>query len=438
MKDLKLLCVGDAFIARPIGVYGGRPDIAPLFKKIKDADVSFINLEIAVHSFEGYPIGEGKYDAYGQADPRVTDDLKDRGFKVCSTANNHAMDYSEGGLRATLINLDRVGIAHSGSGLNLALAREPAFVDTPSGVVSVVSACTWDLGIASDARKDVAGRPGINPLHMDVVYHLKPEHWEQFKQMVVDVDHAADIFQNEPAFIRFPDRKTKFMKGTETRREYVPRRADVEGNLRAVKDAAQLSDWVFFSMHDHFTGVHAPKGYRKLDLPPEEVKDFAHKVIDAGAHGYLGHGPHVMRGIEIYRSKPIFYSLGNFVFQSTLIRRQPSDLFDMWGLTGEQSTVELYEKREAPPAVFFEDPSYWESFVAEVDYADGELREIRCIPIVLDYDPKKPLSKQRTTAGVPRLATGKQAKMIIDDLTRLSKLYGTEITQENGIGVIRP
>ncbi len=69
MKDLKLLCVGDAFIARRIGVYEGEPDVAPLFKRIRDADVSFINVEIAIHSYEGYPIGEGKYDAYGQADP---------------------------------------------------------------------------------------------------------------------------------------------------------------------------------------------------------------------------------------------------------------------------------------------------------------------------------------------------------------------------------
>jgi poly-gamma-glutamate synthesis protein (capsule biosynthesis protein) len=438
MKDLRLLCVGDAFIARRIGVYGGEPGVAPLFKRIKEADVAFINLEIAVHSFEGYPVGEGKYDAYGQADPIVADDLKEIGFDICSTANNHAMDYSEGGLKATIKNLDRVGLAHSGSGMNLAEAREPAFLDTPSGVVSLVSACTWDLGVASHARNNLPGRPGINPLHLDTTYHLKPEHWEQFKEIVKDVDHAADIFVNEPTFIRFPDRKTKFMKGAETRREYVPKKADVEGNLRAVKDACSLSDWAFFSMHDHFTGVHAPKGYRKLDLPPAEVVEFAHKVIDAGADGYLGHGPHVMRGIEIYKGKPIFYSLGNFVFQSTLIRRQPGDLFDLWGLTGEQSTVELYEKREAPPAVFFDDPSYWESFVAEVDYKDGALAEIRLIPIMLDYDAKKPLAEQRTTAGVPRLAKGKESKKIIDDLKRLSKLYGTEIEYKDGIGVIRP
>jgi len=145
-----------------------------------------------------------------------------------------------------------------------------------------------------------------------------------------------------------------------------------------------------------------------------------------------------MRGIEIYKGKPIFYSLGNFVFQSTLIRRQPGDLFDLWGLSSEKTTVELYEKREAPPAVFFDDPSYWESFVAEVDYKDGALAEVRLIPIMLDYDAKKPLAEQRTTAGVPRLAKGKESKKIIDDLKRLSKLYGTEIEYRDGVGVIRP
>jgi hypothetical protein len=107
-------------------------------------------------------------------------------------------------------------------------------------------------------------------------------------------------------------------------------------------------------------------------------------------------------------------------------------------MTEEKSTVELYEKREAPPAVFFDDPSYWESFVAEVDYAEGKFKEIHLIPIVLDYDPKKPLSEQRTTAGVPRLAKGKQAKKIIEDLTRLSHLYGTEVDYKDGVGVITP
>ena len=437
-KDLKLLCVGDAFIARRIGVYGGEPDVAPLFKRIRDADVSFINLEIAVHSFEGYPIGEGKYDAYGQADPIVADDLKGLGFDVCSQANNHAMDYSSGGLEATIKNLDRVGLAHSGAGMDLAQAREAAYIDTPQGIVSLVSATTWDLGVACYPRKDLPGRPGVNGLRMKPLYHLKPEHWAQFLNLMRAVDHGADVFEKEPSVVRFPDRATRFVKAEETRRELVPNKADLEGNLKAVKDARRLSDWCLFSLHDHNKGVHAPEGYRNLEIPTDELRVIAHSVIDAGADAYLGHGPHVLKGIEIYNGKPIFYSLGNFVFQSTLIRRQPSDLFDMWGLSTDDSTADLYEKREAPPAVFFDDPAYWESVVAEVDWEAGKLKEIRLIPIVLDYDPSKPLAQQRTHAGVPRLATGAKAKRIIGEMKRLSRPFGTEIEYKDGLGVISP
>jgi poly-gamma-glutamate capsule biosynthesis protein CapA/YwtB (metallophosphatase superfamily) len=435
-RDLSFFCVGDAFITRRISVYGGEPDIAPLFNRIKKADVAFINLEIAIHNYEGYPIGEGKYDGYGQADPVVADDVKELGFDICSGANNHAMDYSEGGLQATIRNLDRVGLAHSGAGKNLAEAREPVYVDTPKGIVSLVSACTWNLGVASYPRKDLPGRPGINPLRFNHLYHLKAEHWSQFLGIMRELDHEADVFEKEPALVRFPDRSTKLVKGEETRRELVPNKLDVNGNLKAVRDARRLSDWCFFSLHDHYNGVHAPNGYRNLELPPNEVKDFAHKVIDVGADAYLGHGPHVLRGVEIYKGKPIFYSLGNFVFQSTLIRRQPSDLFDMWGLSTDQSTPDLYEKRESPPAVFFDDNAYWESVVAELDYREGELKEIRLIPIVLDYNPLKTLAEQRTHAGVPRMANNEKAKKIIENMQRLSSLYGTEIELQDNIGVI--
>ena len=98
--------------------------------------------------------------------------------------------------------------------------------------------------------------------------------------------------------------------------------------------------------------------------------------------------------------------------------------------------MELYEKREAPPAVFFDDPSYWESFVAEVDYKNGVLNEVRLVPIVLKYDPEKLLSAQRTTAGVPRIADGKQSKTIIENLARLSRLYGTDVKCRDGLGYI--
>ena len=42
----------------------------------------------------------------------------------------------------------------------------------------------------------------------------------------------------------------------------------------------------------------------------------AHWAIDQGADLFAGHGPHFLRGIEIYKNRPIFYSLGNFIFQN--------------------------------------------------------------------------------------------------------------------------
>ena len=77
-------------------------------------------------------------------------------------------------------------------------------------------------------------------------------------------------------------------------------------------------------------------------------------------------------------------------------------------------------------------------FVAEVDYTNGMLNEVRLVPIVLEFDPEKPLSEQRTTAGVPRLANGKQSKKIIENLAHLSRLYGTDVKYRDGLGFINP
>jgi hypothetical protein len=47
--------------------------------------------------------------------------------------------------------------------------------------------------------------------------------------------------------------------------------------------------------------------------PRGDLRTWAHAMIDAGADLVVGHGPHVLRGIEFYRNRPIAYSLGNFL-----------------------------------------------------------------------------------------------------------------------------
>jgi hypothetical protein len=80
--------------------------------------------------------------------------------------------------------------------------------------------------------------------------------------------------------------------------------------------AAKKADIVVVSFHGGAEGTgaqHVPAqteiyaGEKRGNLPA-----FAHTAIDAGADLVLGHGPHVMRGMEIYKDRLINYSLGNF------------------------------------------------------------------------------------------------------------------------------
>ncbi len=433
-KETSFFLAGDAFQARCITQYQEQDDVKAIFDRVQSADIAFMNLEIAIHSFEGYPIGDGKYDAYGQADPQVAQDIKKQGFNIVSRANNHAMDYTEGGMIATTQYIEEAGIYHAGAGMNLADAREPAYMETPKGIVSLISATTWELGLAGHQRKDVMGRPGVNPLRMISKYSLDPEDWESLKKVA---DKLGLLPSDYEKGYNFPFRGHKFVPSDKTKREYTPHPADLKENLQAVRDAKQISDWVLYSLHDHYEEVNPPTGYREKEIPLKAVADFAHQVIDAGADIYIGHGPHILRGIEIYKGKPIFYSLGNYIFQSTLARRQPADLYELWGLDADTTTVGLYMKREAPPSKFFQDMAYWESVVVELDYEDKKLKEIRLIPIHLDMDPEKPLDEQRTTAGVPHRAYGEKAKRIIENMQRLCKLYDTKVEYVDGVGVIR-
>ena len=80
---------------------------------------------------------------------------------------------------------------------------------------------------------------------------------------------------------------------------------DIEQMAEAVRQAKQQADFVIVSMH---------AGNEYAEGPNQSQINFAHAAIDAGAELVIGHHPHVIQKIEEYKSKYIFYSLGNFVF----------------------------------------------------------------------------------------------------------------------------
>jgi poly-gamma-glutamate synthesis protein (capsule biosynthesis protein) len=80
---------------------------------------------------------------------------------------------------------------------------------------------------------------------------------------------------------------------------------DLEVMQEDVKQARESADLVFVSVHWGFED--------QPTVHPRQI-EIAHRLIDAGADSIIGHHPHVPHGIELYRGRPILYSLGNFIF----------------------------------------------------------------------------------------------------------------------------
>jgi hypothetical protein len=89
-----------------------------------------------------------------------------------------------------------------------------------------------------------------------------------------------------------------------------------------VRRADRWADVVVVTMHAGAEGHdrgHVPQGpERHLGENRGDLRVFSHAVVDAGADLVVGHGPHVLRGIEWYRGRAIAYSLGNFAGYRTL------------------------------------------------------------------------------------------------------------------------
>jgi poly-gamma-glutamate synthesis protein (capsule biosynthesis protein) len=168
-----------------------------------------------------------------------------------------------------------------------------------------------------------------------------------------------------------------------------------------------------------------------LELPDGFQVELAHAAVEAGADAVVCHGPHVVRGLEIYQAKPVFHGLGNFIFQNETLTRQPADFFEQFGLGAEATVAEAFDARDADRRTSFSaEPAYWQSVVAFWRYEAGRLSELRLYPITLGQGLPRPVR------GRPRLADGGQAQQIIERIDRLSRPFGVKVRFAAGIGIV--
>lgn len=265
--------------------------------------------------------------------PAVIDSLKDFGFNLFATGNNHAYDLGTPGILSTLEALDQRSLVHAGSGRNLGEASAPTFLNTPVGRVALVAFASGKIRTGGAAQ---AMRPGVNEVRLDAEKRLIEE----------------DVLRVHSA-IRLA-------------REYAP--------------------YVIVYQHDHY--LEEDRG-----LTPEWKKIFARSCLDAGGSVFVSHGVPQLHGIEVYKGRPIFYGLGNFIFHTI--------------------TAPGYYK-----------PEVWQSVLADLVFNEGQLTALKIRPLIIN-EMGESGPRFNATRGTPKAATSTEARRILTEFASLSKDHGT-------------
>jgi poly-gamma-glutamate capsule biosynthesis protein CapA/YwtB (metallophosphatase superfamily) len=417
--SFSMALTGDSIITRRISVYT-EPAHTKLFDLVRGADASFTNLEMLFHDYEPYPMNESG-GTYMRAEPALLKELVWAGFDMVSMANNHTGDYGADGMRITKKHVAAAGLVHAGAGEDLAAAREAAFLDTPKGRVAMISVASTfpDHSRAGSTRNGVRGRPGLSPVRFSTTYVVPRERLEQLRATQAELT-ARDPVKGD--VITFFGRRFVLGDKAEVRTE--PHAGDVEEIAAVVRNASRLADYTFVTIHAH-------EGAANRSVPAQFLATFARAMIDAGADFFVGHGPHVLRGVEMYKGKPIMYSLGDFIFQNETVLRLPSANYETYGLGADAGVADFNDRRyDNDKTGFPADREIWEAVVAMPRWQGKRLTELALHPISLGF------GKGRTERGRPMLADAATGKKILDDLVQRSAPFGTRIVIRDGVGYV--
>ncbi len=433
MNQLSVLLSGDALITRP---YVPRADQG-LLELLRSVDVRFSNFEMLINDYQGTPAVEAG-GLHLSAPRHIGRDMQASGFNLFATANNHSLDFGTDGLLSHIDAMRALEMTFAGVGEALGEASAPAYLDTSSGRVALIScASSFAPGQrAGERRGDFGGRPGLNPLRHRTTIRLEDELFRQLEGIsetigVAEVNRWLDRTEFRPP-PEDPENQMFFLGRTHTdgpvyERSEVseihtyPHPGDLARIVREIEHARRQSDLVIVSIHAHEAEI-------QIEKPARFIEAFGRACIDAGADVVTGSGPHIMRGIELYEGKPIFYSLGNLWFEFETVNRLPADSYEMWRVdTIESTPADVYDNGLLG---FHKDQRYWESALPICHFEGQELRRIELHCMSLGY------GEPRSRRGTPYQSSVEDAERIVGYVSKFSEPYGTEIDFIDGIGRI--
>ncbi|NIN00729.1 MAG: CapA family protein [candidate division Zixibacteria bacterium] len=360
-----------------------------------------------------------------RAEPILAKELVWAGFDMVSRANNHSADYGVLGMRLTTKYVEEVGLVHAGVGGSLAEAREAKFLETAKARVALISCASTfpDHGRAGKSRGAIPARPGLNPLRFKRTYVVTEEQFQALLKLQEQFGMQPSREAKEKNKLQFL--RSSFEKGDKAKVRTEVNREDLDETAAVVRNASRLADFTIVTVHAH---ERAKSRY----VPAGFLIEFARAMIDAGADVYVGHGSHVLWGIEIYKGKPIFYGLGNFIFQNETLLRLPYENYERYKLGPDKHVADFNDARyDFDKKGFPAKAEYWESVIAVPFWQGKKLTELKLHPITLGH------GRPRQVRGRPVLADLELGAKIIEQLKRLSEPFGTVIHFQDGIGVVQ-
>jgi poly-gamma-glutamate capsule biosynthesis protein CapA/YwtB (metallophosphatase superfamily) len=374
--DVTITLTGQSMIRSDLRVTA--PDAVPRIRPLLRGDVVFTNFEGAIAE-QGQSVTGGGRGFLAPAE--ALDALAALGFNLLALSNNHAFDLAEIGIDNTLREVERRGIAHAGVGTTLEQAASPAYLRVGNMTVALVASASGLIAEGGAARTDGGGVNELRVMAGDVL------------------NEAREDLPGAPA--------------------NVPNREDAARILDAIREARARADLVVVYQHNHVFGNKSfstifSEGMGERLAPSQWLIDWTHAEVEAGADVVVMHGAPLLHGVEIFRGKPIFYCLGNFIYN-------------------------------VPPAItYISEPMSWESVVADLEFEDKTLRSITLRPIALNYvgNGQPDVHSQYTsneflhTRGLPSAAEGSQARYILERVAEYSKPFGTQLAIGDGSAAI--
>jgi poly-gamma-glutamate capsule biosynthesis protein CapA/YwtB (metallophosphatase superfamily) len=420
--SFRLVSIGDLLYSYPMA-HRDDAELQRVIKIIQSGDVAIGNREGATLDSATHTAGYGDGLLWSESD--LAADEKAMGVGMVSLANNHGMDWGDAGLRDTMRLHRSAGIITAGGGENLAEARRPGILETAKGRVALIStASSFKANArANDALEMTAARAGISTLRTRVMHLVNEQQFASVRKLATELASALKPAPAPDATeITFGDEIYRLSRATGL--SYEMELYDHAALLKSIRDAKLQSDLVVFTIHAH----QSPTGDDDdTPDPPDFLVRLFHDAVDAGADVIMGGGPHSLRGVEIYKGRPILYGLGAFFLNGDIEMTQESALRVFPDASGHAPPPDPPQRSVRPGG----NPASWyDGVVAVTEFERGEARRVLLYPLDLGntYDRKR--------RGVPHLAAPADAERILKNLEKDSAQFGTRIVSKDSVGII--